>query len=170
MKHPLLLFFAPFIIVGFILFVVFQKACDMAMNFQAQKLIAFNHKAHLAEYDADNCDTCHNYYENGRFMGIPAISQCKMCHNGSDADNIEEFKKYKDVDKPWEPFTRQPDLVYFSHKVVLTSPKKVGCSSCHGDKGDSTKTEKIKGKMKMGECTDCHHALGISNGCMVCHD
>ncbi|MDY6932861.1 MAG: cytochrome c3 family protein [Spirochaetota bacterium] len=170
MKRLALLFFIPFIVIAFISFIVFQKACDYTMNFQAQKPIPFNHQAHLSEYDVGSCDTCHKYYDNGRFMGIPSVNDCKDCHNGEDAEEVKAFMNYNDTDIPWEPFSKQPDLVYFSHKVVLASPKRVGCASCHGDKANSTSTEKITGKMKMGRCMDCHDALKISNTCAVCHD
>ena len=83
--------------------------------------------------------------------------------------------KYADTDKPWGSFAKQPDLVYFSHKVVMTAEyddgrKKARCGSCHGDKANSRDMSMVKGKMLMGQCEDCHTALRISNKCAVCHD
>ena len=171
MKRTLILILLPFIIIGLLFFVVSQKACDWAMNFQAEKTVPFNHKAHLTEYDADGCETCHGFYENGQFKGIPTIGTCNdLCHDGDTASELEQFANLKQDYKSWEAFAKQPDLVFFSHKVVLASPKAVGCASCHGDKENSTTTDKIKGKMKMGECMDCHKSLKISNKCAICHD
>ncbi len=170
MKRTLILILPPFLIFTFLSFVLSQKACDWAMNFQAQKLQAFNHKTHITEYEADDCETCHEYYDDGRFKGIPTAGDCRTCHDGETAEVLESLKKFKDSEKPWEAFAKQPDLVYFSHKVVMTSSKKTRCSSCHGDKENSTTTGKIKGKMLMGVCMDCHDARRISNKCAVCHD
>ncbi len=170
MKRTLLLILPPFIICTLLFFALSQKACDWAMNFHAEKHIQFNHKAHLTEYDAEDCETCHGYYDNGRFKGIPTAGDCKMCHDGDTAEVLEQLAKFKDSDKPWEHFAKQPALVYFSHKVVMTSSKRTRCSSCHGDKANSTTTEKIKGKMLMGQCMNCHDARKVSNKCVVCHD
>jgi len=169
-KRTILLILFPIIIFSYLSFVISQKACDSAMNLQAKKLIPFNHQSHLTEYDISNCEECHGFYDEGRFKGIPLLGKCRTCHNGDGAEEPESFKKYKDIDKPWESFAKQPDLVFFSHKVINTSQKKVKCSSCHGDKANSTTTDKIKGKMKMGECMDCHNSLKISNKCTICHD
>jgi hypothetical protein len=140
------------------------------MNLQAQKLLPFNHESHITKYGAGECDTCHQYYEDGRFKGIPTVGDCKMCHDGNTAKEKAYFKDFKDTDRPWESFAKQPGLVYFSHKVVMTSPKGARCASCHGNKAKAMTTAKITGKMKMGVCMDCHDALRISNACAICHD
>jgi hypothetical protein len=168
--RSLLLFFLPFIVFTYVSFVVFQFACDRAMHVQAEKLLPFNHKSHITKYGASDCELCHGYYENGRFKGIPTVSDCKMCHDGNTAKVKAFFKGYKDTDKPWTSFAQQPDLVYFSHMAVIKNTKTARCASCHGDKGNSTTMERIKGKMHMGQCMDCHDSLKISNACLVCHD
>jgi hypothetical protein len=156
------------------------------MSFAAKKEIPFNHQSHLTKYGA-NCDTCHGYSEDGRFKGLPTVAECVVCHDrgsGYEGDALTPkrkafFDRYSDTDKPWEAFAKQPDLAYFSHKVVMTSvyengKPKARCGSCHGDKENSMTTAKIKGKMLMGQCEDCHTALSktghyISNKCAVCH-
>lgn len=169
MKRTIILILPTFIIFTILFFVLSQKGCDWAMSFQAKKDIPFNHKAHLTDYQAGSCDACHGFYSDGRFKGIPTVGDCKMCHDGNTAEEKEAFKNYQDTDKPWEAYAKQPALVYFSHKVVNDSPKTTRCSSCHGDKENSTTTEKIKGKMLMGQCMDCHTALSLSNKCTICH-
>ncbi|MCU0848064.1 MAG: cytochrome c family protein [Spirochaetes bacterium] len=183
MKRSIVLITIPFIVFTYISFILFQKACDYGMNLQAKKMEPFNHKTHTEKYGA-TCETCHGYDENGRFKGIPTIAECTSCHDrkgpATSKDPAQPLKKpflakHKDTDKPWESFARQPDLVYFSHKVVMTAKFEDGrlksrCGSCHGEKGMSTSNDKIKGKMLMGQCEDCHTALNLSNKCAVCHD
>jgi len=164
-----LLFFLPFIIFTYIAFIVFQQACDYAMNVQAKKLLPFNHQTHTTQYGAD-CELCHSYDANGRFNGIPTVAVCKQCHDPNKVNNATFFAGYSDTDKPWESFEQQPDLVYFSHMAVTKNEQKVQCISCHGDKGASKTTAKIKGKMAMGVCMDCHTVTNVSNSCTVCHD
>ncbi len=168
--RSLLLFFLPFVVLTYASFVVFQTACDHAMSVRAEKQLPFNHKSHVSVYGASDCETCHAYYENGRYKGIPTVGDCKVCHDGSTAKEEAYFKGFKDTDKPWESFARQPDLVYFSHVAVMKNEKKARCASCHGDKENSTGVERIRGKMPMGQCMDCHTALKISNACALCHD
>jgi menaquinone reductase, multiheme cytochrome c subunit len=168
--RSLLLFFLPFVIFTYVSLVVFQQACDYAMNVQAEKRLPFNHKTHIHDYSASDCELCHGFYENGRFKGLPTVADCKMCHDGNTAKEKAFFAGFKDTDSPWESFAKQPDLVYFSHAAVMKNSKEARCGSCHGDKEHSNNTEKIQGKMLMGKCMDCHTALKISNTCMVCHD
>ncbi|HNR89879.1 MAG TPA: cytochrome c3 family protein [Spirochaetota bacterium] len=177
MKRTLILIFLPFLVVLPFSYVISEKACGSLMSFHAKKPIPFNHKSHITKYGAANCETCHGYYENGRFKGLPTVGECKACHTDNDAGKTPEqarskpfFANYKDGDRPWEAFAKQPDLVYFSHMAVMKNEKQARCSSCHGLKEDSMTTAKIKGKMPMGQCMDCHTALKISNACMVCHD
>ncbi|PKL19319.1 MAG: hypothetical protein CVV49_01670 [Spirochaetae bacterium HGW-Spirochaetae-5] len=184
MRRSLLLFFTPFIIFTWIFFGISQKGCDSVMQADAAKKIPFNHQSHVEKYGISDCTTCHGYEENGRFKGLPTIAECTTCHarDGvltSDDQSIPRkkpmFDSYKDTDQPWESFAKQPDLVYFSHSVVMTAKYddgrlKARCGSCHGDKADSTGTKMIKGKMLMGQCMDCHTALNLSNKCAVCHD
>jgi hypothetical protein len=195
-RRSLLLFFTPFIIFTWIFFGISQKGCDSVMQADAAKPIPFNHESHIKDYGIQDCTSCHRYegikdgkkvdgeIVNGRFMGLPSVGDCTSCHARDAAlnsDNPLEARRkpmldsYKDEDRPWEAFAKQPDLVYFSHSVVMTAKYddgrlKARCGSCHGDKLHSTNTKMIKGKMLMGQCMDCHTALDISNKCAVCHD
>ena len=193
MRRSLLLFFTPFIIFTWIFFGISQKGCDSVMQADAAKPIPFNHQNHINKYGINDCTSCHRYegikdgkevdgeIVNGRFLGTPSIGDCTSCHardknnTSSVARRIADFDSYKDEDRPWGSFAKQPDLVYFSHSVVMTAKYddgrlKARCGSCHGDKLHSTDTKMIKGKMLMGQCMDCHTALHISNKCAVCHD
>jgi len=175
-KRTLILILLPFFIFTFLFYFVTLKACDYAMSNHPNKPIPFNHKSHgayLTKLGMGGCETCHGYYENGRFKGIPEIATCKTCHNGTTAAEKAMFKSYKDTDSPWGSYAKQPDLVYFSHIAVLKNTKQARCASCHGDKKNAmttAMTERVAGKMPMGQCMDCHDALRISNKCLVCHD
>ncbi len=197
MKRSLLLFGIPFIVLSVVSFVVFGKSCDHVMANKAEKPIPFDHKSHLAKFNEDDvvsiygisdCTDCHGYYSNGRFKGIPTVGDCVGCHSREGTTRVVRsngrslparkpmFDDYKDNESPWESYARQPDLVYFSHLAVIEGYKNHGnlearCASCHGNKEDSRRASvKLKGKMPMGQCMDCHTALKLSNKCAVCHD
>ena len=184
MKRTVWFFLIPFIICTWFFFGISKKSCNNIMQADAVKSIPCMHKTHIEKYDISDCETCHKYDENGRFQGLPTVGECTQCHarDGQLTNNDHKsprrksmFDSFKDTDKPWTSWAKQPDLVYFSHKVVMTAKFEDGklkarCGSCHGDKASSTTTAMIKGKMLMGQCEDCHTALGISNKCAVCHD
>jgi hypothetical protein len=184
-KRTILLIGIPFIIALCVIFIISQKACDYAMANHPDKPIPFNHQSHIKKYAAgSDCTLCHGYHENGRFKGLPAVAECTSCHDRKGPEKGDSndtplrkavFDKYKDTDRPWGSYAKQPDLVYFSHKVVMTAKfddgrKKARCGSCHGDKAATTSMGMLKGKMLMSQCEDCHTALNISNKCAVCHD
>jgi len=183
-KRSLLLFFIPFFIFAWVFFGISQKSCNDIMQKDAVKTIPFSHKSHIEKYDIKDCTTCHQYEANGRFKGIPTVGECTACHDRNAALTANDhmiprkksmFDSYKDTDKPWTSWAKQPDLVYFSHKVVMTAKfedgrMKARCGSCHGDKAKTMDTAMLSGKMLMGQCEDCHTALHISNKCAVCHD
>jgi len=181
-KKSLPLILIPFVIFTYLSFIFFQKACDTMMYPKAKKEVPFNHKSHLTKYGTE-CEMCHGYDDNGRFLGLPSVASCTQCHDPEaeyDRDPLVPkrksfLSKYKESYKPWKAHAKQPDLVYFSHKVVMSAlddknQPRARCASCHGDKANSTNTKRIKGKMLMGQCMDCHTALKISNKCAVCHD
>lgn len=190
MKRTILLIGIPFITCFYFSYIVSQMGCNYAMANHPEKSIYFNHKSHLEKYypangmSKDDCESCHRYEGNGRFAGIPTVAECTSCHDrqgpGKEAGPETALRKpmlnkYKDTDKPWGSYAKQPDLVYFSHKAVMTAQyedgrKKARCGSCHGNKAGSTDMAMVKGKMPMGQCMDCHTALSISNKCAVCHD
>ncbi len=183
-RRSLLLFFTPFILCTWFFLGISQKGCQDFMQADAAKTIPFSHKSHIEKWGVTDCETCHGYEENGRFKGLPTVGECTQCHARdavvSSDDHTTPRKKsmfdgLDDSYKPWTSWAKQPDLVYFSHKVVMTAKYEDGrlkarCASCHGDKGNSTNTGMIKGKMLMGQCMDCHTALRLSNTCAVCHD
>ena len=173
MKKSVLLILIPFFVITFASYILSQKACDYALKANPQKKMPFKHSTHLEMYGA-KCNQCHSYYDNGQFKGIPEVGACLTpeCH---DRESKPIFKKFKNEDKPWGAYVKQPDLVYFSHKVVMTAKfedgrQKMTCSNCHGNMSKPAVAEKLQGKMLMSKCESCHSTLMISNKCAVCHD
>ncbi len=152
--------------------------------------IAFNHKVHAKITDS-GCESCHFFRENGRFSGIPSIALCKTCHRKvekqgrNEAVFINDFVK-KDLEIPWQVYSKQPDSVFFSHAAHVKTAK-LECDTCHGGLGQSTVPKKYSeniltgysrdiwgraifkpaflGKkswesMRMDDCADCHHKKG----------
>jgi hypothetical protein len=158
--------------------------------------LQFNHKVHT-EQSSMPCESCHEFAEDGRFTGIPAVSKCAECHSaqlGSTENEkrlVEEFvTPQKEI--PWKVYSRQPDNAYFSH----TSHLKIGnlkCEDCHGLHGASERLEayqvnRVSGYsrdvwgrnisgfpshpwegMKMDRCVRCHEQQNRVDGCIDCH-
>ena len=183
MKRTAALIGLPFIVSAGIFAVLFHESCAYVMSNHPRKELPFNHRAHVESYGAA-CETCHGYYDDGRFKGIPTVAECFGCHDrnvvlktagGGTSDGRPFFAGYRDTDRPWEAKAKQPRLVYFSHAVVMNARnengmKKARCRSCHGDKAESTQPVGLTGKMLMGQCVDCHTEMNVSNTCGVCHD
>ncbi|MEW5722818.1 MAG: menaquinone reductase multiheme cytochrome c subunit QrcA [Thermodesulfobacteriota bacterium] len=154
----------------------------------------FNHYVHT-EDSGMGCDECHKYDDQGRFLGLPDIQECFMCHTWSDRQNEDNpnetafLEKYvdKDTDEPldspqWLVYSAQPDCVFFSH-IAHTEMGGLSCEECHGDHGKSKSLEplyenrltgysrKVYQEMKMTDCGDCHEKKGKpeNNYCFVCH-
>jgi hypothetical protein len=116
----------------------------------------FNHALHLdpekvagleGDTEAERCLYCHEFRQDGTFVGIPRLGKCTECHDDPESPLGEtpeerEFlmkyvSKYKEV--PWLSYYRQPDCVYFSH-IAHVQMGELDCRTCHGDHG---KTEKL---------------------------
>jgi menaquinone reductase, multiheme cytochrome c subunit len=163
----------PFIVIFGLFFFLSKTACNYAMNNHPEKSVPFNHKAHISDFGAE-CSTCHQYYDDGRFKGIPEVSICFGCHASQNGDSksvagdVPALKSYKASDKPWGSYAEQADHVYFSHKIVMTADK-MKCETCHGRKDESADTKMLRGKMQMSQCEKCHTEINLSNKCTVCH-
>lgn len=163
---------------------------------EAQPL-SFHHKVHTDEPTAASCDSCHEFAEDGRFLGVPALEKCAVCHaepvgtTAAEKRLVEEFIRPK-KEIPWKIYSRQPDNAHFSHAVHVTRGK-ISCEVCHGPHGKSRdlppyQVNRISGYsrdiwgpnisgipsqpwegMKMDRCIRCHKEKGRSDGCIACH-
>lgn len=158
-------------------------SCDDTMQENAIPSIPFMHKTHVEKYGIKDCGTCHKYDEIERFQGLPTIGECTACHdrNGelTGKDHMTPRKKtvfdsFADKDKPWAFRAKKPGLLYYSHKIVMSSKSedvrlKSRCETCHGDKAGSTVIARVTGNLLMEQCMDCHDDFKIVNKCPVCH-
>jgi len=152
-------------------------------NVEAVEKISFSHQTHVEKYNIKDCGTCHKYDANKTFRGLPSIGECTVCHdrNGelTSDDHMKPRKKtmfdsYTDKDKPWDSRAKNQQLVYYSHKVALTTKlpdgkTKLRCEPCHGDKVSSTGTSRTEGEKLMKQCIECHTSFKLNDRCDVCH-
>ena len=75
---PIILFFLIGLIASLVVgWVVFPKL----LYSQKKQPFNFNHALHTEE--VGDCDSCHYFYEDGRFSGIPKLDSCAACPSGS---------------------------------------------------------------------------------------
>lgn len=164
---------------------------------RTEQPVQFSHRIHTGDKVGMTCDSCHNFTEDGRFAGLPAIEQCSGCHSeaqGTTRDEKTVVEEYVVPKKeiPWLVYARQPENVSFSHAphVKLGQLK---CERCHGQHGSSDslrpfEENRISGYsrdiwgrsisrlrnqpwegMKMDDCARCHDRQRVSTGCLDCH-
>lgn len=164
-----------------------------------QQPLEFDHKLHAGEKVGAKCVDCHSLSADGRFSGIPDVSQCGTCHVAALTEKASEKKmieQYITPNRPipWLVYSRQPENVFFSHATHLKLAK-LDCVRCHGEHGKTTslrpyQQNRISGYsrdiwgqsisrisfkpaqqpgMKMDDCTKCHAEKGVTTGCLACH-
>ena len=180
MKHPLLLIMSSIIVASVILGII-TTSYNSGNRADAAEKIPFSHATHIEKYNINNCGTCHKYDGQGTFRSFPSIGECTACHDRNNAltgtDHMAPRKKtvfdyYSDKDRPWSSKAEDKQLVYYSHKVVLSKDmpdgeKHLRCEPCHGDKISSKAT--ARGEKLMKQCIECHTTFKMNNQCDVCH-
>ena len=161
-----------FFLVGFVtgLLVLFFLI-SLGVGSKTEQPISFNHKKHQEQ--GVECITCHPYYQEQTFAGIPTLSTCLECHKepvtqSSEEEKIRQLaKKGKEI--LWKRLYLEPDHVFFSHRRHVALGK-LECQTCHGKIGESERPpSQPLVKMAMGWCTDCHSRSQASNDCLACH-
>jgi menaquinone reductase, multiheme cytochrome c subunit len=121
-----------------------------------QQPMNFNHALHLdpekvdgieGDTDIERCLYCHEFRDDGTFVGIPGLAKCTECHDDPESPLGEsEAEKHfmteyvaNEKEIPWLSYSRQPDCVYFSH-IAHVKMGELDCRICHGDHG---KTESL---------------------------
>jgi len=101
----------------------------------------FDHVIHLeGETDTESCLNCHEFREDGTFVGIPKLAKCMECHEDAESplgetdEEVAFLNNYVAEEKeiPWFSYSKQPDCVYFSH-IAHVQMGEVECATCHGD-------------------------------------
>jgi cytochrome c7-like protein len=131
--------------------------------------IAFSHKIHTGN-NGISCLFCHRYAPKSTVAGIPAVADCRACHQFI-APNSPEIKKLmtyweKKEPIPWVRVYGVPDHVYFPHMMHIRAG--LVCTTCHGEVAAMQRiTRSIK--IKMGWCLGCHKQHKASIDCWTCH-
>ena len=131
--------------------------------------ISFSHKLH-AGTNAIPCLFCHRSVTRSPVAGIPAVSDCRACHQfiSPDAPEIKKLMGYWDRREPipWVRVHTLPDFVYFPHMMHIRA--KLACSICHGEVAGMERITR-KASLKMGWCLGCHRQHKASIDCWTCH-
>ncbi|MHB0968934.1 MAG: cytochrome c3 family protein [Thermoanaerobaculia bacterium] len=133
--------------------------------------IAFNHRKHVVENEI-GCSTCHVFYENEMFSGLPDAEICATCHDQPQGKSAEEARlvSFLRASRPleWNSLFRQPSHIIFSHRLHVVKAQ-LECEGCHGDIARTTSPPRSVKKLTMTDCIACHERGGVSVDCNTCH-
>jgi len=136
----------------------------------AQQPIEFPHNVHAGKGVA--CAFCHQGVNRGPAAGLPGVTLCMSCHQGTATDRprIQQIAalRAKGLDLAWQPvygFVHDAHVV-FNHAAHIRG--KVECATCHGDVSAQTVAQ-VNVDMTMGFCVNCHQERKASVDCMTCH-
>ncbi|RJP19703.1 MAG: cytochrome C [Candidatus Abyssobacteria bacterium SURF_5] len=124
---------------GFVLFHFAGKFAAPLLVYDRQKQpVGFNHAKHGDDVGV-SCDTCHFFYDDGSWSGIPKMEVCANCHSEVLGESEEEKKLVMDFiqqnrEVEWGLYFRQPQCVSFSHSSHVRGAK-LSCETCHGPQG-----------------------------------
>jgi hypothetical protein len=124
---------------GFVVFHITGRTVVPAlMHTKSRQPVEFSHMIHGRDVGI-SCETCHFFYEDGSWSGIPTLEVCSNCHaevlGESEAEQhfvTNYIKENKDV--KWGLYFRQPQCVSFSHSSHVKGAK-LACETCHGPQG-----------------------------------
>ncbi len=132
------------------------------------KPFAFSHRVHVTDESLD-CADCHQAAETTDEPGMPALSQCMLCHEEIDAKKAADRQVatlFGEGRYLAQRVSHLEDEVVFSHLQHAT--KGLDCNVCHvGIEQD----EQIvaESAVRMDDCTACHEDRAMSTDCAVCH-
>ena len=131
--------------------------------------LAFSHKLHAGD-NAIPCLFCHRYAPVSPVAGIPALADCRACHQfiSPDAPEIKKLLGYWDRREPipWVRVYWLPDHVYFPHMMHIRA--RLDCATCHGMVATMPRITR-SAPLKMGWCLGCHRQHKASIDCWTCH-
>ncbi len=131
--------------------------------------IAFSHKIHAGD-NSIPCLFCHRAAPKSTVAGIPAVADCRACHQfiAQDKPEIKKLMTYWDKKEPipWVRVYWVPDFVYFPHMMHIRAGR--ACAECHGNVASMTRVTRSR-KIEMGWCLSCHKEHKASIDCWTCH-
>jgi len=141
-----------------------------------EALADIDHSIHVTS--GLECVDCHTGVESNSRAGVPSITICAGCHEGSSAEDLGGTANasliadhLKSGEELWWPRSYVlVDQVIFSH---LRHCKVAGidCSECHGDmrSARTLPAEPLGRVLTMEGCRDCHTRHGATVDCWACH-
>jgi len=131
--------------------------------------LSFSHKVHAGD-NGIHCLFCHSYAPKSPLAGIPAVADCRACHQfiSPNTPEIKKLMAFWDNREPipWVRVYSLPDHVYFPHMMHIRA--KVLCTACHGEVAAMERITR-SATLKMGWCLDCHRQHKASIDCWTCH-
>ena len=131
--------------------------------------LPFSHKLHVAQ--GLKCQGCHVNPEPGEQMTFPTTTKCMSCHTDVAAEKpaIKKLAEYHQKKEaiPWVRIYKNPDWVWFGHRVHLA--KEAKCEQCHGAVAEREVMFKER-PTTMESCMNCHRETNASNACNLCHE
>lgn len=108
------------------------------MYAKREQPVDFSHVKHGKDVGI-SCETCHFFYSDGSWSGIPTLEVCANCHSEVLGESPTEKKfvtEYvqKDREVKWGLYFRQPQCVSFSHSSHVKEAG-LACETCHGPQG-----------------------------------
>jgi len=128
-------------VLGFLVFLIMGWLVLPRLTYaKKSQPIDYNPPLHVEKLGI-TCDTCHFFYKDGSWAGIPRLETCVDCHMKKIGDSPEEqkfFDEYvkKNKEVKWALYVRQPECVSFSHSSHVRMAK-IACETCHGPQGHS---------------------------------
>jgi predicted CxxxxCH...CXXCH cytochrome family protein len=128
----------------------------------------FDHRVHV-EDEGLECYTCHVGAEDLERPGMPALGQCRLCHDEPESeDEVDLAAGLFDERGAFAhaPFSALSAEVTFSHLTHVSA--ELDCAACHGDVTETPRLDASVG-VSMAECIACHDARQAPNECATCH-
>ncbi len=131
--------------------------------------IAFSHKLHAGD-NGIQCLFCHRLAPRSPVAGIPAVADCRACHqfispNAPEIMKLTGFWERREP-IPWVRVFSVPDFVYFPHMMHIRA--QLDCTRCHGQVAAMERITRSV-SLKMGWCLECHRQHRASIDCWTCH-
>lgn len=117
------------------------------------------------------CSVCHAGVETAATATVPRLELCQRCHATPPAGFPGAvFAAGKDgAGAQWNPVTRLPRHVWFSHRRHVSSAR-LACASCHGEVGTNAELPgRPPVRLDMAACLSCHRREGVTEDCASCH-
>lgn len=128
----------------------------------------FDHRVHVVDEGLD-CFLCHLGAEDDEEPGMPALGQCRLCHDEPETEADPDPTRWTYDDEgnlAHASFSALSGEVVFSHLAHVE--RGATCADCHGDVGESTEITS-DAAVSMAACVDCHERTEAPGDCATCH-